>query len=98
MDRNAIRSTESTRVHHAARRRGGGVAARGARAARRAHAAHRRAHEHGCGRSDRTDPPPGFNEAIMSAVRVICLAAAVCLSTPVLNGLKIASYLHTGSI
>ena len=32
------------RVHHAARRRGGGVAARGARAAARADAAHRRAH------------------------------------------------------
>ena len=34
------------RVHHAARRCGGGVAARGARAAGRADAAHRRAHEH----------------------------------------------------
>ena len=35
----------AARVHHATRRRGGGVAARGARAAVRAHAAHRRAHE-----------------------------------------------------
>ena len=32
----------AARVHHAARRRGGGVAARGARAAERADAAHRR--------------------------------------------------------
>ena len=30
---NAIRSTKTARVHHAARRRSGGVAARGARAA-----------------------------------------------------------------
>ena len=36
---------KTARVHHAARRRGGGVAARGARAAERADAAHRRAHE-----------------------------------------------------
>ena len=35
----------AARVHHAARRRGGGVAARGARAAGRAGAAHRRAHD-----------------------------------------------------
>ena len=35
----------AARVHHAPRRRGGGVAARGARAAGRAHAAHRRACE-----------------------------------------------------
>ena len=35
---------KTARVHHAARRRGGGVAARGARAAARADAAHRRAH------------------------------------------------------
>ena len=35
----------AARVHHAARRRGGGVAARGARAAARADAAHRRAHD-----------------------------------------------------
>ena len=41
----------AARVHHAARRRGGGVAARGARAAGRADAAHRRAHERGRGRS-----------------------------------------------
>src|SRR5438445_2547070 len=34
---------KTTAVHHAARRRGGSVAARGARAAARAHAAHRRA-------------------------------------------------------
>ena len=43
----------AARVHHAARRRGGGVAARGARAAGRADAAHRRAHEPGRGRSGR---------------------------------------------
>ena len=39
------------RVHHAARRRGGGVAARGARAAGRAGAAHRRAPARSRGRS-----------------------------------------------
>ena len=44
---------EATRVHHAARRRGGCVAARGARAAGRAHAAHRHAHEPRRGRSGR---------------------------------------------
>src|SRR5262249_12155259 len=48
---NAIRPTETARVHHAAGRRGGGVAARGARAAGRAHAAHWRAPELGRGRS-----------------------------------------------
>src|SRR5262249_35907834 len=46
---------KATPVHHAARRRGGRVAARGAGAAARAHAAHRRAHEHGCSR--RTGSP-----------------------------------------
>src|SRR5215831_199183 len=40
---NAIRSTETSRRHHAARRCGG-VAAGGARTAARADAAHRRAH------------------------------------------------------
>ena len=49
----------TARVHHAARRRGGGVAARGTRAAARADAAHRRAHEPGRGRSGRTGPPRG---------------------------------------
>ena len=42
---------KTARVHHAARRRGGGVAARGARAAARADAAHRRAPARGRGRS-----------------------------------------------
>src|SRR6516165_4943308 len=45
----AVSGARSPRVHHAARRRGGGMAARGARAAGGAGEAHRRAHEHNCG-------------------------------------------------
>jgi putative ABC transport system substrate-binding protein len=48
------RADEVTPVHHAARRRGGGVAARGARAAARARAAHRRAP---AGRRERSATP-----------------------------------------
>src|SRR5262249_40264498 len=40
---------ETARLHHAARQRGSRVAARGARAAAGPSAAHRRAHEPGCG-------------------------------------------------
>ena len=47
---------QTPRVHHAARRRGGGVAARGARAAARADAAHRRAHATRRGRSGSVRP------------------------------------------
>src|SRR5262249_59058652 len=43
--------SETPRVRHAARRRGGGVAARGARTAGRTHAADRRALVYGRGRS-----------------------------------------------
>ena len=43
-DETHVPTATAPRVHHAARRRGGGVAARGARAAGRADAAHRRAH------------------------------------------------------
>ena len=46
----------AARVHHAARRRGGGVAARGAGAAARAGAARRRAYEPGRGRCGRAGP------------------------------------------
>ena len=49
----------AARVHHAARRRGGGVAARGARAAARADAAHRRAHCPRRGRSGISGPRRG---------------------------------------
>ena len=49
----------TARVHHAARRRGGGVAARGARAAGRAGASDRRAYELGRGRCGRTGPHRG---------------------------------------
>ena len=49
----------AARVHHAARRRGGRVAARGARAAGRADAAHRRAHARSRGRSGRAGPRRG---------------------------------------
>ena len=49
----------AARVHHASRRRGGCVAARGARAAARADAAHRRAHDAGRGRSGRAGPHRG---------------------------------------
>ena len=49
----------AARVHHAARRRGGRVAARGARAAGRADAAHRRAHDPDRGRSGRPGPHRG---------------------------------------
>ena len=47
------------RVHHAARRRGGCVAARGARAAGRAGAAHRRAPARSCGRCRNFKPASG---------------------------------------
>ena len=49
----------TARVHHAARRRGGGVAARGARAAGRARAAHRRAPARSRGRSGISGPRRG---------------------------------------
>ena len=49
----------AARVHHAARRRGGGVAARGAGAAARADAAHRRAPARSRGRSGIAGPPRG---------------------------------------
>ena len=46
-------------------RRRGGMAARGARAAGRAHAAHRRAHDRGCGRSGRQYPHrPAFLQGL----------------------------------
>ena len=54
-EREALGS-ETARVHHAARRRGGRVAACGARAAARADAAHRRADDLGCGRSRKVRP------------------------------------------
>ena len=54
----------AARVHHAARRRGGGMAARGAGAAARADAAHRRAHELGRGRSGRTGPHRGASQGL----------------------------------
>ena len=47
---------EAAGLRHAARRRGGRVAARGARAAARAGAAHRRAHDLDCGRSAKCRP------------------------------------------
>src|SRR5262249_26437220 len=50
------RADEAPRVHHASRRRGCGVAARGAGAAAGTNAAHRRAHASGRGRSGRTGP------------------------------------------
>ena len=50
---------KTARVHHAARRRGGCVAARGARAAGRADAAHRRAHALRRGRSGSPGPHRG---------------------------------------
>src|SRR5258705_102346 len=52
-------SYKTARVHHAAWRSGGGMAAGGAGAAAGADAAHRRAHEHGRGRSGRTGPQNG---------------------------------------
>ena len=52
------------RVHHASRRRGGGVAARGAGAAARADAAHRRAHEPGRGRSEGQAGIAAFQQAL----------------------------------
>ena len=50
---------KTARVHHAARRRGGDVAARGARAAARAGAAHRRAPARSRGRSGMSGPRRG---------------------------------------
>ena len=52
-------SNEKARVHHTSRRRGGRVAARGARAGAGANAAHRRAHGSSRGRSGRTSPLRG---------------------------------------
>src|SRR5262249_56041236 len=54
----AFPTYKAPRVHHAPRRRGGDVAARGARAAGGAGEAHRRAHEHNCGSSGTALPPP----------------------------------------
>src|SRR5262249_27230508 len=48
--------SETARVHHAARRRGSSLAARGARAAARKNAPHRHADESGCRRSGSAAP------------------------------------------
>ena len=52
------------RVHHAARRRGGGVAARGARAAARADAADRCAHARSRERSGGSGPDAAFQQGL----------------------------------
>ena len=70
----------AARVHHAARRRGGGVAARGARAAGRADAAHRRAHGLGRGRSGSAGPHRGVPAGACS--NWAGPTAATCGSTP----------------
>ena len=67
------------RIHHAARRRGGGVAARGARAAARPDAAHRRAERFGRGRSGRAGPHRGVRYRGCS--NWAGLTAATCGST-----------------
>jgi hypothetical protein len=54
-------SNEPSRVHDLAGRRGGRLAARGARAATRADAAHRRPRAFACGRCGRERPADGFH-------------------------------------
>ena len=68
------------RVHHAARRRGGGVAARGARAAGRARAAHRRAPARSRGRCGISRPASG--RSCRGWSNWAGPSAATCGSTP----------------
>ena len=71
---------KTARVHHAARRRGGGVAARGAGAAGRADAAHRRAPARSRGRSGISGPRRGVPAG--AAAIGLDRSAATCGSTP----------------
>ena len=74
-----VPTATAARVHHAARRCGGGVAAGGAGAAGRADAAHRRAHERGRGRSGSAGPHRGVPAG--SAGIGLDRSAATCGST-----------------
>ena len=71
---------KTARVHHAARRRGSCVAARGARAAARADAAHRRAHALAADDPECTGPHRGVPAG--AAAIGLDRSAATCGSTP----------------